>query len=996
MTTTPPSSFGELFRRYRNAAGLSLEKVARASSIPIGTIKRWDGGQTHSVQCWQDLLRLAAVLKLTRGQTNTLLNTASLAHLEQLFQHALSAEDQALFNPWQDIISGPSDMQRLLNEMPLDTIPAPGPLPRGSRVPYAANPHFMGRDTLMRELARLFHSGADLTKGPRAVVVGLGGIGKTSIAAEFVHRYGRYFAGGVFWLNLGNPAAVASEVAAYGGRGYLELYLTPGDLTLDDQVRLVQLAWEQEVPRLLIFDNCEDPTLAQQWLPITGGCRVLITSQRQRWPASLGLSTLPLDTLKRSVSIDLLQRLAQRLSTDEADAVAEELGDLPLALQLGGSYLAEFQWTSVNEYLDGLRSTTIMEHPSLRGEHDNDISVTRHDRHVGRTFLLSYQRLDRTVERDHLAIDILIRAASFAPGELIPIVPLLASVNLRPELMPGQAALGRLTDLGLLRVEETGVRLHRLVGRFAQAVITDPTAQPAVERAVISYATAISDDGQAVAMKTLLVHLQRLTRHAASRTDPLMAQLCLQVGICLKTIGDYASAQPASEQALALHEHAFGATHPDTATCLNHLAGIHWAMGNYSTAQSLYERALSIRESVFGRTHASTAKTLNDMAALAYSLGDYPTACSLCTEALAIFEATLGTIHAATAESLNNLGLFLLERGDYDAARLPSERAITMYEQTVGPMHPDTATSLNNRALLLEYVGEFTEAGLLHERALAIREHIQGPKHPATAQTLHNLGAFLHTVGNYNRSFYYYERAIEIFTETWGINHPDTATALGGLATLLETMADYKGARRLAEQALAIREQVLGPCHPDVAVSLNNLAGLLDTIGEYPAAKALYERALGICEEALGPNHPLTATCLSNLGHTLQAMREYAEAQSRYEQALTIRQATLGPSHPDVAHSLNKLALLYQAVGNVQVARRLFEQALAIREATLDPHHADLATSLNNLAELYQLVGRHDTAKPLLERALAIREAAFGPTHPDTHKTKSNLAACTP
>jgi hypothetical protein len=140
-----------------------------------------------------------------------------------------------------------------------------------------------------------------------------------------------------------------------------------------------------------------------------------------------------LDVLVRESSSTLLQQLVPRLTTAEADALAKELGDLPLALQLAGSYLAQFARTTVATYLAELTSDVILKHPSLQGKYDADLSLTAHDRHVGRTFLVSYQHLDPTNATDVLAIALLARAGCLAPGEPIPLDLLLATVGLDGE-----------------------------------------------------------------------------------------------------------------------------------------------------------------------------------------------------------------------------------------------------------------------------------------------------------------------------------------------------------------------------------------------------------------------------------------------------------------------------------------------------------------------------------------------------------------------------------
>ncbi len=75
-----------------------------------------------------------------------------------------------------------------------------------------------------------------------AAATGLGGIGKAQLASEFVHRYGRYFEGGVFWLSFGAPDSIPAEIAACGGAGALDLRPDLANLPLGEQVALVSAA----------------------------------------------------------------------------------------------------------------------------------------------------------------------------------------------------------------------------------------------------------------------------------------------------------------------------------------------------------------------------------------------------------------------------------------------------------------------------------------------------------------------------------------------------------------------------------------------------------------------------------------------------------------------------------------------------------------------------------------------------------------------------------
>jgi DNA-binding CsgD family transcriptional regulator/tetratricopeptide (TPR) repeat protein len=716
----------------------------------------------------------------------------------------------------------------LLAELPTARVPEPerASLPANSRPGLEPDPNFTGRETELLELAVELKEGDAVAMGQPVAVSGIGGMGKTSLANAFVYRYGRYFAGGVFWLSFADPAHIPAEIAGAGSRLSL-----PGfdGLDLPEKIARTRRAWAGPLPRLLIFDNCEDESLIDRYKPVGGGCRVLITSRNAAWATSRGAHILHLRTFPRHDSITFLQKLARRLTDAETDAIAAELGDFPLALHLAGGFLDRYQRVSADVYFGELRRKNPLEHPSLQGR-GTGYSPTHHERHVHRTFLLSLERLDPADAIDTLAHDLLRRAACFAPGEPIPSSLLLTTLPgedcQEPRLaLDSEDALSRLQTLGLLEpLSEDRFRLHRLLVVFIQHLGIEDDVQVAVEKATGEVAARLRATGYPVPSAPMLPHLRHLTNAALARAeDAHSAWLCDELAFVLFAQADHDAARRFIERALTFRERTLGPEHPDTAQSLNRLAMLLRTQGDYTASRPLVERVLAIRE------------------------------------------RTLGPNHPDTAESLNYLGLMLQAEGEYSAALPVYERASAIREQTLGPDHPDTAQSIHNLGYVLHLLGDTSAARPLMERALATNEEALGPNHPSTAVCLSSLAMLLRSQGDTAAARPLLERALVIGEKAYGPDNPNTSVFLTEFGLLLQAQGDTSAARSLFERALAIREETLGPSHPHTAVSLDNLARVLRDVGNIDAARALLERALTALEKALGPDHPDARSVRANL-----------------------------------------------------------------------------------------------------------------------------------
>ena len=219
----------------------------------------------------------------------------------------------------------------------------PGRLPRVWNLP-ARNPGFTGRDGLLVALRDR------LLTGDKAVVQafqGMGGVGKTQLAVEYGYRFaGAYDM--AWWIDSEQAGLIGDQFAALGtALGCVD----PGAGT--EVVRVAVLGELREQGRwLLVFDNARDPADIAGWLP-GGSGHVLITSRERRW-AEVAAS-VEVEVLARDESVAILRGRVAGLGESDADRLADDLGDLPLAVAQAAGFMAETGLPAAR-YLDLLRT----------------------------------------------------------------------------------------------------------------------------------------------------------------------------------------------------------------------------------------------------------------------------------------------------------------------------------------------------------------------------------------------------------------------------------------------------------------------------------------------------------------------------------------------------------------------------------------------------------------------------------------------------------------
>ncbi len=721
-------------------------------------------------------------------------------------------------------------------------------------------PDFGGRDEELETVQAALEN-----DGAIAVIHGLGGVGKSSIAREYGWRNRERYSV-VWWLNAETEDRIIDGLLRLG-----TMFAQGLDQLSDRRVaagRVINsVLGGFDKPVLLVFDNLQDEGLMRTWLPRTGA-RALVTSRDTAWSADITAIPLPIWALE--TSMEYLHRASGRadLTDDDARAIAQAVGALPLALAHAAASLRSARMVSPQRYLEHLSERL---HNAPRG--------AEYPRSVFATFSTAIAQAEQQAPGAAAALCF---AACFAPDAipdelfrqgieyyaegLQPVLTDAGALDLRSAIadeMHLDEALGALDRLSLLSFAQSSqtYSMHRLVQLAAQDLAGKRAG--AWRECAVSVADIAFPDKIDVATWP---QCERLFPHARAALDALAndsallpaARLSFRCACYLRERGEYATAEFVAKRGLAIQERALGSDHPDVARSLNNLGIVYWQQGRYSEAESVHLRELAIGETALGPGHPELARSLNNLANVYHDQARYPEAESLHARALAIWETALGLDHPLVAISLNNLANMYHDQARYTEEEPLHMRALAIWENAHGQDDAQIAYSLTNLALLYQEQGRYAEAEPLNLRSLAIREKALGPDHSHVAMSLNVLALMCASQGRYEEAERHHMRALAIREKAFGPDRPDVAQSLNNLAELYCLQERYAEADPLLERALSIREKTLVPDHVDIAETLNALAKAHRGQGRHDQAEPLLLRVLAIREKSLGPDHPST------------------------------------------------------------------------------------------------------------------------------------------
>jgi tetratricopeptide (TPR) repeat protein len=487
-------------------------------------------------------------------------------------------------------------------------------------VPYARNPYFTGRNTILHNLHEALSKNSITAITQGYAISGLGGIGKTQTAVEYTYRYRSEYRS-IFWVRAETEVALQA--------GFVEiaklLDLPEKDATNPaDTAQAVKHWLEHTSGWLLIFDNADAPELLKTYYPRTPRGHILLTSRAQLFD-TLGIdTTYALEKMAPEEAMDFLFTRTKRSQSDPAEQhaagqVARELGYLPLALEQAAAYItaksARFQdyFASFQQQ----RLALLNKAQPRTGEYPASVAST---------WALNFQE----IEHGPVAADLL-RVSAFLSPDAIPLELITEGASqLGPVLAKALAtsqdplalneALEPLTRYSLIRldVESQTYSIHRMV----QEVVKDQMGVEQQSQWAERVVRAVAQSFPEVDNKTwtrceryipqALLCAEYIDRWSMTFWEARI--LLFRTGYYFYQRGQYWEAEPLRKRELAICEGVLGPEHPGTLSSLNNLALLYTDQRKDEQARPLYERALAIYESVLGTDHPKTVKFRKDYA----------------------------------------------------------------------------------------------------------------------------------------------------------------------------------------------------------------------------------------------------------------------------------------------------------------------------------------------------------------------------------------------
>lgn len=682
-------------------------------------------------------------ISLQEWQAFDAMDAATKTYLDDV-RNQIKACCNRLSNPSAVLVRSRSTIDSTFAATQLPKTTSPGTFD----VPLNSSSYFTGRSGTIAALEEHFLQRPP--HGPqKAVLIGLGGIGKTQIALHYFERNRSRYASAVF-------------VQCNSEREAIEAYMRFSAIVVDEELRVTPVSDEDEVIKMLgfsalrrdragqsradadhrivqavgsylgrqqrkflvILDNADDPGAMNlgRFIPQHSNGDVIITS-RDTGARCFG-HTFHIDDMSEEEAVTLLGQASKlQLDTQElqdtAKKITEALGYLPLAIDQAGGYLVA-STTDIRNFL----STYELHSNSVLSRMPND-GMLGYKYSAFTTWEMSFGRLlsespESASFLQHLGFihckDIC--EPLFYHDKMLGQGWGLhddASSFEEPFLLPCKLSLIKRTE------KPRTFEIHKVVHLWIKKRLDQKERAYFARGAIVSIAKSLATlNGSSSRtarqdQRRLYPHIEaawkNMEEYTSSNDDGRELISSLQVvARSFQSQGYYDLAERAFTRLYDASRFTYGAEACETQHAVAELAEIHRRSGDMSKAENLYRMALTGFIAVLGYENEATLRVLHDLAGVLRYSGAHPEAISMYEKALEGRKKTFGQEGLETLETMDALAALYQQLKQFAYAEPLRAFVLQVREKVLGAKHADSLRTAVNMGLLHSSMGNTTKA----------------------------------------------------------------------------------------------------------------------------------------------------------------------------------------------------------------------------------------------------------------------------------------------
>lgn len=629
-------------------------------------------------------------------------------------------------------------------------------------IPLRATAYFIWMDDLQEELE------ISLSKRSVVVISGVGGIGKSTLAATY-GRSAKQCGWQVRWikgmqieeefLQLAQDMNITSD------------HLRPQevrDLVYKDFAKLFH---EQEV--LLIFDNVEDNEKIKSYLMnLPGNVKVIITSRKD--DLLEGIKSIKLQGFDKEQAILYVQKALDK-DKKESEKLVKTIGVSPFRLSKAVTYLKNHDLMSIDEFLSEYE--TIKSRNNQNEEIYPEVELLFRD--LKRQEAGQQSLIDKLLSCFFIDIDVdsweLLKYLAYldSEGVSLKLIERITGED-KNEL---QESIKELEQLSLANVvvegDQTKLKIsHRILqDEIKKALIEEDRTQrrETLEDVIVPlnrgfpFVDEKPENWKDVA--ELVNHAKALIKEkdvSKARKEELLRKIGY---FYYYVICDYKEAIRYWEEALNYQRRMYKKNHPKIANSLNDLGIACYALEgkeNIHTALKYLEESLKLKRTLSPRKHPRVAASLNNIGIAYYALGEEDNI----RKGLKYQEEALKILfpdnHPSIADLLN------IESLAYEDLEFKHKENVFKLKDALFSSHqvglPDLLNNLGDYYQALEGKENIRKELKYFEKSLKTKQSLSPANHLSVADSLYNLGNAYSKLGDQDKKLESYKQAYSIYS----------------------------------------------------------------------------------------------------------------------------------------------------------------------------------------------------------------------------------------